>query len=755
MKKWCILSFLFLFELVAWAQTYTLCDKWVDCGNSCQLLDPYYSEGVTFTWSGASKNGKAEGIGVAKKYKNGLLESTYEGEYHNGIREGKGKFTHIDGSVKEGNFVDGQMMGQGKFTDANGNMYVGDFVNYCPHGEGKLTIGNGSTFEGFFVSWMPYTGKWTTYDGKETYLQAGEVVDKIKEKKSKYSPELGVRQIEYFDEDWDRCNAKDAAYYRHVTYKAPHVPDGMVKDYYITGELQSTFTAVYMDYDEDGKNFHEGEALWYYKSGAISQRTYYLNNRPNGPETFYYETGTVYSVTNYNYGVKDGEAISYNSDGTVSAYCIYDKGHLKDDKGIGFFGDVPMFIHYMNFEDNEDYWSYWGANGTVKTESGNFLIMSATPGRSVSTGIDTRFLTNGVTAISFVSNRTSEDGNVISLIWGWKDWNNYNEFAICGDQFRYWSFVHGQDVVGGEWEGCPYISFVDNTMSVIIDNITDQGVILMINGEAVAVEEDLPNIGTFGLIQITNINEDEKGENVSPVIISDYNFIEVASQDEAVEYAQSATAVDEWASSGSGFFISTDGYIATNYHVIDDANVIEVSFLRNGIGESHAATVVQGDQQNDLAILKISDDFKSMDPLPYNFSSVTKETGCEVFTLGYPYGSLLGDEVKFTDGKISSKTGIMGDVRQYQISVPVQPGNSGGPLFDYKGNIVGITSSRLNKDMFGSENVNYAIKLIYLQSLVDVLPVHIDLQQSASVTDKSLTEKIDIFKDYIVFIKVK
>ena len=61
------------------AQTYTLEDKWVDCGNNTQLLDPYYSPGVTFTWTGSSKGGKANGQGIATKYVNGKFESKYEG----------------------------------------------------------------------------------------------------------------------------------------------------------------------------------------------------------------------------------------------------------------------------------------------------------------------------------------------------------------------------------------------------------------------------------------------------------------------------------------------------------------------------------------------------------------------------------------------------------------------------------------------------------------------------------------------------
>ncbi len=74
----------------------------------------------------------------------------------------------------------------------------------------------------------------------------------------------------------------------------------------------------------------------------------------------------------------------------------------------------------------------------------------------------------------------------------------------------------------------------------------------------------------------------------------------------------------------------------------------------------------------------------------------------------------MGNEIKFTDGKISSKSGFQGDITTYQISVPIQPGNSGGPLFDEKGNLVGITSSGVNKQL--ADNANYAIKTSYLVS---------------------------------------
>jgi S1-C subfamily serine protease len=212
----------------------------------------------------------------------------------------------------------------------------------------------------------------------------------------------------------------------------------------------------------------------------------------------------------------------------------------------------------------------------------------------------------------------------------------------------------------------------------------------------------------------------------------------------------------QWKGNGSGFFINEKGYVATNYHVIKDANTIQIEYFQKGIKNTFAAKVIVIDKQNDLAIIRINDpQFKTLPSIPYVFSTRSKEVGSEVFTLGYPIANVMGDEIKFTDGKISSKTGIDGNITVYQISVPMQPGNSGGPLFDNMGNLVGITSSALNKEYFNSENVNYAIKTIYLKSLIDVMPESITLPNNIEIYNKQLTEKIKILSDFIPIIRVK
>ena len=204
--------------------------------------------------------------------------------------------------------------------------------------------------------------------------------------------------------------------------------------------------------------------------------------------------------------------------------------------------------------------------------------------------------------------------------------------------------------------------------------------------------------------------------------------------------------------------MNSNGYIATNYHVVDGTTALQANFTRNGKTESYPASVVVTDPQNDLAIIKIDDkSFNGNGTIPYGLMTRTKDTGSEVFAMGYPMADIMGSEVKFTDGKISSKSGIGGDVRVYQISVPIQPGNSGGPLFDMGGNVVGITSSGLNRDYFKSENVNYAIKASYLKNLMEACPEEIVLEEKVEtpVSSSTLTDRIKQYEGYVVLILTK
>ena len=117
----------------------------------------------------------------------------------------------------------------------------------------------------------------------------------------------------------------------------------------------------------------------------------------------------------------------------------------------------------------------------------------------------------------------------------------------------------------------------------------------------------------------------------------------------------------EWAGNGSGVIISKSGYIITNHHVIEDADDIEVEFLLNDEVQKFNAEVVQVDKTNDLAIIKIFDmNFDGVEELPYNFKTRSSDVGTKVYAFGYPMAlSMMGKEIKVTDGMISSKTCLL------------------------------------------------------------------------------------------------
>jgi S1-C subfamily serine protease len=212
---------------------------------------------------------------------------------------------------------------------------------------------------------------------------------------------------------------------------------------------------------------------------------------------------------------------------------------------------------------------------------------------------------------------------------------------------------------------------------------------------------------------------------------------------------------DNARTTGSGFFISSEGIIATNAHVVERASNIEVTVANEAGNITYKAKTLLIDSKNDVALLQIDDEkFKKFNSIPYGMVE-NSDAGSRVFTIGYPLNDVMGSNYKVTDGIISSKSGIADDVRYYQISVPLQPGNSGGPLFNKDGNVIGITSARLNGQAVGTqvENVNYAIKSSYLLSLYNMLPNPTKIPETSQVAARELQDQVKVLKNFVCLIK--
>ena len=207
-----------------------------------------------------------------------------------------------------------------------------------------------------------------------------------------------------------------------------------------------------------------------------------------------------------------------------------------------------------------------------------------------------------------------------------------------------------------------------------------------------------------------------------------------------------SSQIQEW--SGSGFALK-DGYIVTNYHVVEGAKSIQIQGVKGDFTIKYNAEIIATDKFNDLALLKVSDSkFAGFGTIPYNVKTSVSDVGEDIFVLGYPLTSTMGDEIKLTTGVISSKTGFQGDVSLYQISAPIQPGNSGGPLFDNKGNLVGIVNAKHT----GAENVGYAIKTSYLRNLIESSISTNILPTSTQTATLPLTEKVKSLKNFVFMI---
>ncbi len=198
----------------------------------------------------------------------------------------------------------------------------------------------------------------------------------------------------------------------------------------------------------------------------------------------------------------------------------------------------------------------------------------------------------------------------------------------------------------------------------------------------------------------------------------------------------------------TGFMLTKDGYVVTNNHVINGADSVH---LQNSKGQSFRAKIVYSDAIKDLAILHIDDtSFKPLKNVPYTFKKQKSELGEDIYTIGFPR-----DEAVYGQGYLSSHTGYVGDTIAYQISIPVNPGNSGGPVLDNQGNIIGIISGKQK----GIDGAAFAIKTKELIETLNRIPAdslkgNIVLNNKNMLANLPRTEQIKRLQDYIYIVKV-
>jgi serine protease Do len=198
---------------------------------------------------------------------------------------------------------------------------------------------------------------------------------------------------------------------------------------------------------------------------------------------------------------------------------------------------------------------------------------------------------------------------------------------------------------------------------------------------------------------------------------------------------------------GTGFMIDPRGYIITNAHVIGNSTVV---IVQNNKGQEFRSNIIFISHTSDLAFLKIVDsDYKATAAIPYSISKGNIELGEAIFTLGYPR-----DEIVYGEGYLSAKTGFNGDTLACQIAVAANPGNSGGPVLDKNGEVIGVLSNRQTQAqgaVFAIRSKNILSALEEMKSDTSLASIH--LPQNSTVKNLDRVQQIKKIQEFIYLVK--
>lgn len=257
-------------------------------------------------------------------------------------------------------------------------------------------------------------------------------------------------------------------------------------------------------------------------------------------------------------------------------------------------------------------------------------------------------------------------------------------------------------------------------------------------------------VSLFTAATISYYSENKKASVITPLVDNKINQLEHKLNQMETKLNDATASIPpkfEANFRATGFLLDGEGYIITNAHVVSNANNL---IVENHEGRQYRAVPLYANKLNDIAILKIIDTtFEKVSNLPYTFPTHTADLAEPIFTLGFPR-----EEVVYGEGYLSAQSGYFGDTTSYQISISVNPGNSGGPVINKNGQVIGIISSKETN----ADGVVFAIKSKNIFNAVDALEerdstINIQLPDYNTLKGLSRVQQIRKLENFVYKVK--
>tara|TARA_B100000902_G_C27299761_1_gene912100 strand:+ start:372 stop:2108 length:1737 start_codon:yes stop_codon:yes gene_type:complete len=541
----------------------------------------------------------------------------------------------------------------------------------------------------------------------------------------------------YYDDIGQECLKSDASYFRKIKVDKYDLPLGTVKDYYIDGTLQWEGNLLAWDRLDWSNDEMSGLCTWYHRNGNKEHEAIYKNNKIEGKSKSWYLDGQLRSESSYVGGLKNGLSRYWHENGNLQ----YEKNYSLDILN-GLLrewyssGQLKYEINYISGDLPERYLEC--SERAICRDV--FYKELNTYDEPFNTKVPFEKFDNDYSIELSLDLKSAElSDSKITMYWGDQNYSNGWLLNISGGYFKITGLIEDIEFSVLDWNQIE--KKYSNNIILKITQLWGRAIITIDGDEIFSKYPDdldhyFPLYGSEFWFTTQNM-------------LCEYLKLEEFSQNNNNDSFHSGAT-------GTGFAINRNGYIATNYHVIEFVDEgVSVSGVNGKFEKKYKAEIIDADIENDLAILKIN---STLLDIPYSINTSDNIVTQEVYAYGYPLTDLMGTSINFTSGIVNKNKGMADDIRFLQHEATLQPGNSGGPLFDRDGNVVGINTLTVNKDYedyigVDVENVFYSLKSKYLINLMR--KNNLSFSRNNVLKGKNISYQYGHIKNYIYFIEVK